>query len=204
MLTDGIYLAPWIQSLLEKKGQQNYEQASSSTSSTSKSSSSINGKGKNSSAQMQTVWLQCVVGNHLSEEEENAPTPKENTTTSTTRTRTEQPSLDNNSQDELETATEQEQENESHLQGALGFDRLREAGFSDSDIASMRQQFHHSRQFDGLGNDEIAPGGTICFYATSVNLFNYDILYIDDDEHSRALEDQWIEGIATQNDPIEC
>ncbi|KAM0753899.1 hypothetical protein T439DRAFT_378013 [Meredithblackwellia eburnea MCA 4105] len=51
-----------------------------------------------------------------------------------------------------------------------GFDRLREAGFTEEDIASMREEF---RANSAANNG--ADG--------------------DDDEHARALEDQWMEGL---------
>ncbi|KAK4058836.1 hypothetical protein OIO90_000282 [Microbotryomycetes sp. JL221] len=54
-----------------------------------------------------------------------------------------------------------------------GLDRLRDAGFSEEDISSMRAEFRrtHASNLEG-----------------------------DDDEHARALEDQWMEGLTGQNE----
>ncbi|KDE06544.1 hypothetical protein MVLG_03193 [Microbotryum lychnidis-dioicae p1A1 Lamole] len=52
-----------------------------------------------------------------------------------------------------------------------GFDRLRDAGFSEEEIATMRAEFRRNNSAGG-----------------------------DDDEHARALEDQWMEGLAGQNE----
>ncbi|KAI5477785.1 hypothetical protein MNV49_005869 [Pseudohyphozyma bogoriensis] len=57
-----------------------------------------------------------------------------------------------------------------------GFDRLRDAGFSDEDIASMREEFRASAA-------ATLPAGA------------------DEDEHVRALEDQWMEGLSSQASP---
>ncbi|KAL8278484.1 hypothetical protein RQP46_009174 [Phenoliferia psychrophenolica] len=56
-----------------------------------------------------------------------------------------------------------------------GFDRLRDAGFSDQDIATMREEFRAN-----AAASTPADG--------------------DEDEHARALEDQWMEGLTGQND----
>jgi len=58
-----------------------------------------------------------------------------------------------------------------------GFDRLREAGFSDEDIETMRQEFRSSSAAAAVQGD--------------------------DDEHARALEDQWMEGLVNQNEAAE-
>ncbi|KAK7045683.1 hypothetical protein VNI00_007516 [Paramarasmius palmivorus] len=68
----------------------------------------------------------------------------------------------------------EEEEDGSQIQPARGFDRLASMGFSESDIASIRRQFHiqHDSFLNGdLGDDD-----------------NYD-------EHARALEEQWIESL---------
>ncbi|SCZ97409.1 BZ3500_MvSof-1268-A1-R1_Chr4-2g07195 [Microbotryum saponariae] len=52
-----------------------------------------------------------------------------------------------------------------------GFDRLRDAGFSEEEIATMRAEFRRNNSAGG-----------------------------DDDEHARALEDQWMEGLTGQNE----
>lgn len=53
-----------------------------------------------------------------------------------------------------------------------GFDRLRDAGFSDEDIEQLRTEF---RETHGAAAAAAEPG--------------------DDDEHQRALEDQWLSGM---------
>jgi len=57
-----------------------------------------------------------------------------------------------------------------------GFDRLQAAGFSEEDIASIRQQFH-SESSNALAESDLAGE--------------------DLDEHARALEEQWIDSIDT-------
>ncbi|GAA5904622.1 hypothetical protein JCM8208_004832 [Rhodotorula glutinis] len=54
-----------------------------------------------------------------------------------------------------------------------GFDRLRDAGFSDEDIEQLRTEFRETRGAAAAAPAE--PG--------------------DDDEHQRALEDQWLSGM---------
>ncbi|GAA6060156.1 hypothetical protein JCM10212_001453 [Sporobolomyces blumeae] len=60
-----------------------------------------------------------------------------------------------------------------------GFDRLREAGFSEAEIESMRAEFRETRQFDA-GEDE------------------------DDDDgaHQRALEEQWMSGMTGREEAV--
>ncbi|GAA5837560.1 hypothetical protein JCM9279_006788 [Rhodotorula babjevae] len=53
-----------------------------------------------------------------------------------------------------------------------GFDRLRDAGFSEEDIEQLRTEFRETR---GAQAAPAEPG--------------------DDDEHQRALEDQWLSGM---------
>ena len=60
-----------------------------------------------------------------------------------------------------------------------GFDRLLEAGFSQDDIDQMRHQFH-------LRQD-------------SANVEHGPVVLDDENEHQRALEDQWIEGMGNSD-----
>jgi len=61
------------------------------------------------------------------------------------------------------------------LQPLRGFDRLSAAGFSESDIANFRRQFHSQSVSNYLDAD-----------------FNTEEEY---DEHARALEEQWIDSL---------
>ena len=58
-----------------------------------------------------------------------------------------------------------------------GFDRLQEAGFSTEDIENMRNQFRRTLSDSHLEHGPVAG---------------------DNDEHARALEDQWMEGLNNQ------
>jgi len=61
------------------------------------------------------------------------------------------------------------------LQPLRGFDRLSAAGFSESDIANFRRQFHSQSSSNYLDTD-----------------FDTEEEY---DEHARALEEQWIDSL---------
>ncbi|KAG6920028.1 hypothetical protein DXG01_010096 [Tephrocybe rancida] len=61
------------------------------------------------------------------------------------------------------------------LQPARGFDRLASVGFSETDIANFRRQFHSQSSSNYLDDD-----------------FETEEEY---DEHARALEEQWIDSI---------
>jgi len=61
------------------------------------------------------------------------------------------------------------------LQPLRGFDRLSAAGFSESDIANFRRQFHSQSASNYLDTD-----------------FDTEEEY---DEHARALEEQWIDSL---------
>ncbi|BGP29906.1 hypothetical protein JCM10296v2_001658 [Rhodotorula toruloides] len=54
-----------------------------------------------------------------------------------------------------------------------GFDRLRDAGFSEQDIENLRAEFRESRQTE-----------------------------VDDEEHQRALEEQWMSGMTGQEEAV--
>ena len=58
---------------------------------------------------------------------------------------------------------------------AQGFDRLLESGFSQDDVNNMRRQFHVRMD--------------------SSNIEHGPVVIDDENEHQRALEDQWIEGM---------
>ncbi|GAA5984628.1 hypothetical protein JCM11641_004545 [Rhodosporidiobolus odoratus] len=64
----------------------------------------------------------------------------------------------------------------SQLTPLQGFDRLREAGFSDEDIDNLRAEFRERRGIDGDEEDE------------------------DDTEHQRAVEEQWMSGMTGQEE----
>jgi len=63
-----------------------------------------------------------------------------------------------------------------------GFDRLAEAGFSEEDIEQVRRQFHAEHEF------LTSPTG---FVDT------------DEEEHARAMEDQWLEGLNSTQDGVD-
>ncbi|KAK1229138.1 hypothetical protein PQX77_007808 [Marasmius sp. AFHP31] len=76
-----------------------------------------------------------------------------------------------------------EEEVDDSFQPARGFDRLASMGFSQSDIASIRRQFHIQNDSfltgdEGLGHDD-----------------NYD-------EHARALEEQWIDSLDSTDNSL--
>lgn len=68
-----------------------------------------------------------------------------------------------------------------------GFDRLREAGLDDEEIANLRTAFHRFH-----GNEQINPGNFCCAEIGSVEW------ELDDevDEQTRILEDAWMENDA--------
>ncbi|KAA1132892.1 hypothetical protein PGTUg99_019628 [Puccinia graminis f. sp. tritici] len=63
-----------------------------------------------------------------------------------------------------------------------GFDRLAEAGFSEEDIEQVRRQFHAEHEFLN------SPSG---FVDT------------DEEEHARAMEEQWLEGLNSTQDGVD-
>ena len=71
-----------------------------------------------------------------------------------------------------------------------GFDRLASAGFSAEEIATIRRQFHREQPLaDGLDIES-----DDCKVLTSS--WRIHILTADpDDEHARALEEQWIDNL---------
>lgn len=75
----------------------------------------------------------------------------------------------------LAAGTTPEEEVEAPAPRRRGFDTLLDAGLSPEDVANMRRQFYESR------GEEVPDLGA-----------NYE-----NDEHARALEEQWIEGDLT-------
>lgn len=79
-----------------------------------------------------------------------------------------------------------------------GFDRLTSAGFSEEDILGIRRQFHSRSVVDYLSTAEF-PTEEECTYSFSLfltplltSLPPYSLV---DEEHARALEEQWIDGL---------
>ncbi|KAF8070408.1 DUF2407 C-terminal domain-containing protein [Lyophyllum atratum] len=72
-------------------------------------------------------------------------------------------------------AEEESRTQTAQLQPARGFDRLSSVGFSETDIANFRRQFHSQSSSNYLDVD-----------------FDTEEEY---DEHARALEEQWIDSI---------
>lgn len=62
------------------------------------------------------------------------------------------------------------------IQPARGFDRLASMGFSQSDITTIRRQFHIQNDSFLTGDEDFDHGDTY-------------------DEHARALEEQWIDSL---------
>ncbi|KII90664.1 hypothetical protein PLICRDRAFT_697169 [Plicaturopsis crispa FD-325 SS-3] len=77
--------------------------------------------------------------------------------------------------DEGEIEGEDVKQQAAQLQPLRGFDRLTAAGFSESDVANFRRQFHSQSASNYLDTD-----------------FETEEEY---DEHARALEEQWIDSL---------
>ncbi|GAA5874259.1 hypothetical protein JCM8547_007807 [Rhodosporidiobolus lusitaniae] len=111
--------------------------------------SSGKGKGKEKEAppveDEEQIWLHCSVGE--AEEEET----------------------------EKKADGEKEKEQTSQITPLQGFDRLRDAGFSDADIENLRAEFRERRGIDEEDEE-------------------------DDAEHQRALEEQWMSGMTGQEE----
>lgn len=82
------------------------------------------------------------------------------------------------------------------LQPLRGFDRLTAAGFSESDIANFRRQFHNESSSNYLDSTEFSTEEEC---SPSPSLFRLIALIekITDDDHARALEEQWIDSLDT-------
>lgn len=90
---------------------------------------------------------------------------------------------------------------EAQLKPLRGFDRLTAAGFSESDIANFRRQFHSRTSTDYLSTTEEFENEEACMYfsqhiqlCSSVpKLAHFG--HNADEEHARALEEQWIDSM---------
>ncbi|KAI9225245.1 MAG: hypothetical protein DHS80DRAFT_7323, partial [Piptocephalis tieghemiana] len=69
-----------------------------------------------------------------------------------------------------------------HIIPVSGFDRLREAGLSEEDIAQLRQDFHRVRRIPRVPAGMLGPEG-------DPN---------DPDQVARRLEDEWMDNPATE------
>ncbi|ORX37232.1 hypothetical protein BD324DRAFT_650838 [Kockovaella imperatae] len=173
LLTDGILLLPWLQSLedrvrrqaggvggdvesvLKDVGFQDDEpereterKGSAGETTASRLRSRSRGPRGHASPERkirdkERVWLHCNVGGRLDEDKDKEKEDGEETTPAPRR---------------------------------RGFDVLLDAGLSPADVANMRRQFYESR------GEEVPEGMDL----GDVN-----------DEHARALEEQWIEGDLT-------
>ncbi|KAH8921754.1 hypothetical protein BT69DRAFT_1320591 [Atractiella rhizophila] len=120
------------------------------------------GKGKESVQQAEeTIWLHCSIGEKMSPSEINAALAEGVVGEDTER-----------ATEELERRERDGQQ----IPPMLGFDRLREAGFSEEDIDSMRRDFRRARgqEIDGAAED--------------------------DEETARALEEQWLDSFSSNQD----
>ncbi|GAA6029382.1 hypothetical protein JCM8097_003648 [Rhodosporidiobolus ruineniae] len=126
------------------------------------------GKGKEKEAAEEEednrIWLHCSVGD-AEEEEGEAPGEKK----------------------DEEASTEQ-------ITPLQGFDRLREAGFSEEDIENLRSEFRERRGIDE--NEEDGTSQAICTFC----FFKADSTSAGDAEHQRALEEQWMSGMTGQEE----
>lgn len=81
------------------------------------------------------------------------------------------------------------------LQPARGFDRLTSVGFSEADIANFRRQFHSQSSSNYLDIDFETEEECWPFTLFSPPISAKQGLYLLDEEHARALEEQWIDSI---------
>lgn len=80
----------------------------------------------------------------------------------------------------------EEKQQQTQITPLTGFDRLASAGFSAEDIESMRRQFHAQRP-------EAADQGEL-YTVIRINGVGVIMVYVDD-EHARALEEQWVDNM---------
>lgn len=73
-----------------------------------------------------------------------------------------------------------------------GFDRLRDAGFSEQDIENLRAEFRDSRQTEAGAS---STPSLLCQTAHPPSC-------ADDEEHQRALEEQWMSGMTGQEEAV--
>lgn len=135
------------------------------------------------------VWLQCAVGEIISPSSihgSSIPVIVDGTITSTREQSEDEVDLVANQHQEEEQQQQEEdveeQEEEQEGRPLSGFDRLAEAGFSEEDIEQVRRQFHSEHQFIS------SPTGYID---------------TDEEEHARAMEDQWLEGLNSTQDGVD-
>ena len=78
-----------------------------------------------------------------------------------------------------------------------GFDRLAAAGFSEEDIAQFRRTFHSQTSGDYLDEDPLGENDDCKSLHDHgcPSLFILKHACVSDDEHARALEEQWIESL---------
>lgn len=88
---------------------------------------------------------------------------------------------------------------EGQIRPLQGFDRLRDAGFSEQEIETIRQEFHesHGGRGGGRGAHRGAVGGSgVGTFASGAGVGGVaNGTLDDDDEHARALEDQWMDSL---------
>lgn len=188
MLTDGTLLVPWMVSILRHQSQtpqhgrrESVEQAisgvvnsvvagvSSPPPATGRQDSKGKGKARShDQPHSDPVWIICSVGEETTAED-----------------------------------SESAAANQQQITPLKGFDRLREAGISEEDIESIRSHFHAS---GGVGASAPADPGAAGITTISGRLFpnvsaldgfSKQVRRTDEDEHARALEEQWMEGLAT-------
>ncbi len=97
---------------------------------------------------------------------------------------------------------------EAQIKPLRGFDRLTSAGFSEEDILNIRRQFHSRSVADYISTAEFpteeecasAPPHSFRFprspASNSTNAVTALPLCVDE-EHARALEEQWIDGLGS-------
>ncbi|KNF06173.1 hypothetical protein PSTG_00682 [Puccinia striiformis f. sp. tritici PST-78] len=131
------------------------------------------------------VWLQCAVGEIISPSVNVSSIPGiDGTITSTTIREQSEDEGDTvvNQEEHQDQEEEEDQDQDQEGRPLSGFDRLAEAGFSEEDIEQVRRQFHSEHQFIS------SPTG---FVDT------------DEEEHARAMEDQWLEGLNSTQDGVD-
>lgn len=100
---------------------------------------------------------------------------------------------------------------EAQIKPLRGFDRLASAGFSDEDILNIRRQFHSRSVADYLSTaefptEEECASAFFVFFVFFVSFFPLRFSApltplprhptpLVDEEHARALEEQWIDGL---------
>jgi hypothetical protein len=86
-----------------------------------------------------------------------------------------------------------------------GFDALLDAGLTPAEVAQMRRQFYAGRGeevpegIEGAGTEGEHEhwGSAVVTSRMSTNCFLSPAIGLAEEEHARALEEQWIEGDMT-------